>query len=79
MLDVTLLLIVATVGLYIVTLFLSKRKELIWLNLFVAVCSLASLLIDETLKTDEMLLLMVPAIFVMLISSVKVMGLIEKW
>lgn len=79
MLDVTLLLIIATVGLYIVTLFLSKRKELIWLNLFVAVCSLASLLIDETLKTDEMLLLMVPAIFVMLISSVKVMGLIEKW
>ena len=79
MLDVTLLLIIATVGLYIVTLFLPKRKELIWLNLFVAVCSLASLLIDETLKTDEMLLLMVPAIFVMLISSVKVMGLIEKW
>lgn len=79
MLDVTILLIVATVGLYIMTLFLPKRKELIWLALLVSVCSIASLLIDESLKTDEMLLLMVPGIFVMLISSVKVMGLLEKW
>lgn len=77
--DITLILLVATIAIYVATIVLPKRKELYWLSLILSVCSIGGILIDETVVGDQFALMLVPCVFVFFMSILKVAGFTDKW
>ena len=76
--ELTIILLILTVSLYVGSLIL-KRKEIDWLTLIVSVCGFCSLFIDESWETDTqaMLLLFIPYIFIFLMSAVRAMDIVK--
>lgn len=68
MIELTLVLFLATIALFIIGI-LAKRNPINWLAFFLSVCSICQALTDETLTETELVLLMVPAFYVMLMSG----------
>lgn len=74
-----MILLVASIILYMASILLFKRKEVAWLSVIVAVCSVGATILDQTLADNELILMIIPVIFVLLMSGLRVMGLMEKW
>ena len=57
--DITTMLLIASIALYIVTILIPKRRELVWLTVFVSICSMGAILLDLTLRGEEVILLVI--------------------
>lgn len=77
--DITIILLVASILLYLVTIILPKRMEIVWLAVIVSVCSMGGIILDNTVVDQELALLLIPNIFILLMSGLKAMGILEKW
>lgn len=77
--DITIILMVGAVLCYAATLLLARRKEVQWIAVIVEVCAICAMLIDESIATEHLLLLMVPAFFIFAMTSLKVMNILERW
>lgn len=71
--DITVLMLIFAIGLYVLSLVL-RRNDLSWLAFFMSICSIGATLSDETLTTDDMVLCITPVFFVMLMSGLQAMG-----
>ena len=69
MLELTMILFLACIGVFTVSFFV-KKNEMHWLSMFVAVCSIAQSITDQTLEETEMVIVTVLCLFVMLISGI---------
>ena len=73
--ELTIGLLAVTILLYIVNFYL-KRKEVDWLTLTVSVCAFCSILADVTVQDEQLILLIVPTVFVVFMSGLRVMDIV---
>lgn len=72
--ELTVLMLIFAIGLYVVSLIL-KRNDISWLSFFMSICSIGATLSDETLTNEEITLTIMPVFFVMLMSGLTAMGI----
>lgn len=69
-----IILVIASIVIFVLRFFVKYRMELGWLTLIISVCAMCSLMTDTTLKTIDMVIALMPIIFVMLFAGLDVMG-----
>lgn len=77
--DITVALMIAALLFYVATLVIARRKELQWIALIIDVCAMASLIMDDSIATEHLLLLIVPVFFALMMTGLKVMDLLDRW
>lgn len=77
--DVTIILMIATILLYVGTLLMPKVKEMTWLALIVSVCTMGAIILDPIVETEEFILVLIPDLFIFLMCGLKAMGILDKW
>lgn len=65
--DITTLLMLLSIGLFIVR-YVIKRTGVNYLTVVTSVCSLAMILKDTSIPGDDLLIYMIPSVFVMMVS-----------
>ena len=75
--DLTVVLIIGAVALYIISLII-RKPELNWLALVVSVCSMGASILDQTLDPTQMMLLFIPDLFITFLVGLKVMGVVNN-
>lgn len=76
--ELTIILFVMVIALYVLSLVL-KRRELSWAVVAFSVIGIAQVLVDETLVDYEPMFLIIPQIYVFLESCVHVFFNKESW
>lgn len=71
--ELTILLFVCSLGLFILTYVLRRDTAISWMALFVAVCSIGQTIMDKSLGDLEVVLLVVPTFYIMLMSGLSAM------
>lgn len=71
--ELTMLLFICAIGLFVLTYILRRDGAISWMALFVSVCSIGQTIIDTTLADMEIVLLVVPMFYVMLMSGLSAM------
>lgn len=71
MTELTILLFIMAIGLYVLLLY-SRRIEIVWLTFFLSICSFGQTLNDTTLDSMEIALLIIPVFYVLLMSGLYV-------
>lgn len=71
MTELTILLFIMAIGLYVMLLY-SRRIEIVWLTFFLSICSFGQTLNDTTLDSMEVALLIIPVFYVLLMSGLYV-------
>lgn len=66
-----MLLFIMAIGLFVMLLY-SKRTEVAWLTFFMAVCSFGQTISDVTLDSMEVVILMAPVFYIVLMSGIYV-------
>lgn len=61
--DLTLLLFVAAIGLFL-AMYVLKKSEVAWMTFFVSICSFGQSVTDSSLDTFEMGLLAAPMLYI---------------
>lgn len=72
--ELTMLLFLCSLGLFILTYVLRKDTAVPWMALFVSVCSIGETLMDRSLGDMEIVLLVVPTFYIMLMSGLSAMN-----
>lgn len=75
--ELTILMLIFAIGLYVLSLIL-KRTDLHWLTFFISICSIGTTLTDEVLTNDEVVMAVVPVFYVMLMSGVRATGIVKQ-
>lgn len=68
--ELTLVLFLLTVGIFLASFYM-RRVEVQWLGVFIAVCSIAISLVDETLQDDELTIMVIIPFFIMLMMGIR--------
>lgn len=71
--ELTVLLFVCALGLFVLMFILRKDTAISWMTMFVSVCSMGQTLTDGTLEDMQVVLLVIPAFYVMLVSGLATM------
>lgn len=66
--ELTLVLLIVTIALFVIGV-VTKRNPINWLTFFVAICSIGQSLTDESLADVELILMIVPAFYIVLMSG----------
>lgn len=72
--ELTVLLFVCAIGLWVLMFILKKDSSIAWMTMFVSVCSMGQTLTDNTLEDMQVVLLVIPAFYVMLTSGLAMMN-----
>ena len=67
--DLTLLLFVAALGLFL-AIYVLKRSEIVWMAFFVSICSFGQSVTDTSLDSFEMGLLAAPMLYIIVMMVV---------
>lgn len=66
--ELTMLLFMLTVGLFVVSIIV-KKNPINWLTFFVSICSVCQSISDMTLDDTDMVILIVPTFYILLMSG----------
>lgn len=77
MLEVAIILTVLSVVIYLTTLYFD-RTELNWFSVIVSVAGLCAILIDDSLTADQTAIMIIPVIFIILMSILKASGIADR-
>lgn len=66
--ELTIVIFLATLALFVITYIVQKR-ELNWLTWFLSVCSIGMSVTDETITNVEMIILVVPMFYIFMMSG----------
>lgn len=71
--ELTVLFFMLSIALYLARYFLRTNPEKVnWLTFFTSIVAMCSILTDTTLVSDEMIFMLVPVIFIVLMCGVTV-------
>ena len=66
--ELTLVLFIVTLSLFVIGLIV-RRNPINWLAFFLSICSIGQTITDEALTETELVILIIPAFYVMLMSG----------
>lgn len=67
--EITLMLVICAIGLFIVSYVLKKDRAISWLTFFVSICSIGQTIMDDSLEELQTMMLIVPVFYVFMISG----------
>ena len=71
--ELTMLLFICALGLFALMYVLKKDPSVSWIAFFVSICSIGQSITDTTLEDMEMVLLIVPMLYVFFMSGLSAM------
>lgn len=72
--ELTVLLFLCSLGLFVLTYILRKDTAISWTALFISVCSIGQTIMDRSLSEMEIILLVIPTFYIMLMSGLSAMN-----
>lgn len=71
--ELTMLMFVCALGMFVLMYILKKDNAVAWIAFFMSICSMGQSITDTTLDEMEMVLLVVPMLYVMFMSGLSAM------
>lgn len=75
MLELSIIMLIVPMAMFVIR-FVVKRIEINWLTFITGICGICSMLIDDTIDSQTMVIAIMPLILVTMFSALEVMGLV---